>query len=891
MKKHLKKSIAIIAAVALLSIAISLSEDSGYDYTNRLTEQPLLSGAGIFKETAQAAQITGCQVINTPGSYTLDQNILQNDSTTCIDIVTDNVTLNCQNFIVDGINGTNARGIFSLDTYNITIGNCTVTDWGFGIVLAGVAEAKILDNTVRSISSNALVTGGNSTIRNNLVHNATNAVYIPSRNNVTISNNRFENSTRALNISGSVLNVLNNTIKNGFNEGILAECSNSNFIDNNVSNSPSGIKLDNTSVSNVVSNNIIYNSTNGIEIKSTGGSCTGSTIRDNEISLFSLGIYLYQVGAERNISNNLIKNNTIESGTTGIYTSNVALFNNISANTVQQVTSQGIQLSGSSNFVTEKNTLYNTTAVGLYLDSSTTNITASNNNITGPGNRGIEITSGGNNTLTGNRISSYSTGMYISSSNLNNITSNTVHSNTLGINMTSSNNNRIFNNNFTNTNNADDASTNFWNRTKTAGTNIIGGPNLGGNFYSDYTGIDTDNDGIGQTTYSIPGGANVDYLPLINNLSTALTIWDELDSGFPYGGQSKYVGDTIYFYANYTSAGSIITSATCNIEFEVAPTGPSAMSYNGGKTLYEYTRSFSSTGTYKWNVTCNKSGYDTKFDNDTITINNQPTGGGGGGPAGGYTPTAPALPGVSPPTIGPSITSNGQGIYDPGNNRINIDFRGVSQHALELELDLVEQLAPGQSILIRLEERPQEEARERLPTNKEIMAFFDIIIEPQDLKIDELRLTSRIENNFFLEQRIDPNPGEQEAITISNGVQRDVGITSLEELRDSSYSYFKIISPSASSFAILGTKVPKPVVNYIPVQVSLVVLIIGFALGIALLRKQEAKEEIELPSKLEEYIDRQITKKTPKTKVRKHLLDAGWKQEIIDRALKDYPNQ
>jgi parallel beta-helix repeat protein len=124
--------------------------------------------------------------------------------------------------------------------------------------------------------------------------------------------------------------------------------------------------------------------------------------------------------------------------------------------------------------------------------------TISGNVLSDNGFDGIGLDHGSNNMISGNTVrSNQYRGIWLGSDT----DSNLVYNNHLADNLQG---------------NAYDAGVNDWNIDKTPGTNIVGGPYLGGNYYSDYIGVDLDQDGIGETPYMILGGTNVDFLPLVS---------------------------------------------------------------------------------------------------------------------------------------------------------------------------------------------------------------------------------------------------------------------------------------------------------------------------------------------------------------------------------------
>lgn len=137
-----------------------------------------------------------------------------------------------------------------------------------------------------------------------------------------------------------------------------------------------------------------------------------------------------------------------------------------------------------------------------------------------------------------------------------------------------SNGNIVFDNYLNNVFNSDvkDGSEgNLWNTTKTAGTNIVGGPYIGGNFWAkpDGTGFsqtatDGNGDGIADTAYKLQGNNYSDFLPLVDGFEPEQSVTPPINSNIISNGTTSTATGTneTKITANETAVNKTETNKT-----------------------------------------------------------------------------------------------------------------------------------------------------------------------------------------------------------------------------------------------------------------------------------------------------------------------------------------
>ncbi len=431
-----------------------------------------------------------------------------------------------------------------------------------GIQLYNTNGNSITNNIVTSNKGGiALYSSHYNHIRNNNASYSNDiGIGLSSSSGNDLFNNNVNSSTVGVSLRYSNANTIERTRARSDNIGIYLFLSNGNKMVRNdaTNNNNEGIELAVSSNNNNISDNTINNNGNyGIHIYSS----KLNVAMNNTVLSNGVGVYL-----DWSPYNNITRNNVRNSKLTGIALLWSSDYNNLSGNSADQNGNISIKISQSNNNIVAKNGA-NGSDVGIFLDWSKNNVIQKNivnnnrihgistewnsdnnkirnntatNNIAGLSLMWSSGNTVENNTLNGNNLSvnlewssnnnlvqnngmssNKNYGIALSwASKGNTIKNNIINHNALiGLYIRDSSNNLIYNNHFaTNKINANDNGVNRWNITKTPGKNIEGGNYLGGNYWHDYTGTDTDGDGLGNTLLPYKSKGNIskdgDYLPL-----------------------------------------------------------------------------------------------------------------------------------------------------------------------------------------------------------------------------------------------------------------------------------------------------------------------------------------------------------------------------------------
>lgn len=252
---------------------------------------------------------------------------------------------------------------------------------------------------------------------------------------------------------------------------------------------------------NIIEENGITGNHYGI----TTNNCSNNIIQDNYIVSNAMdGIFLVYT------TNNLISKNQIkENNFQGIFLYD-ATSNQIQENIIFLNEKDGIQLRDNCKYNSiSKNTIHSNNIDGIKLmESHNSDNKIMKNNIYSNGWNGIHVMDGTYNEFSENEITlNHFNGIHLGETNNNLIIRNTIQDNQedgILFLFPSAQGNKIYYNNIIN-DNAYDNGQNSWDNGES-----------GGNYWSYYNGEDDDNNGIGDTPYSISGNGNVDRYPLIN---------------------------------------------------------------------------------------------------------------------------------------------------------------------------------------------------------------------------------------------------------------------------------------------------------------------------------------------------------------------------------------
>lgn len=183
---------------------------------------------------------TPCGFVN--GNYALASNISISGQT-CLTVNASNIVISCSGFAVSSDNTASTYGVYVSGFNNVTIRDCTISNFHRGIFATGSGNVSMINNTIHSNNDgNIFVLSSSNTraISNNLTNASQQAIStaltLSSSHSSLVENNSISINRNGIAVSGSLnVNVTGNTIYNNTYFGIsLSAGSNNASLSRNV---------------------------------------------------------------------------------------------------------------------------------------------------------------------------------------------------------------------------------------------------------------------------------------------------------------------------------------------------------------------------------------------------------------------------------------------------------------------------------------------------------------------------------------------------------------------------------------------------------------------------------------------------------------------------------
>jgi len=531
----------------------------------------------ILNAFSASAQVCGG---NIAVSTTMVANL--NCANNGVRIIGSNLVFDCAGFNITGNRVANSYGIKVDNVRNVTVKNCNLYKFRTGVQLDAANDSFVYNSTATDMNPNGRGFRILSNSYNNTLSNNTATFCRLSGFSTSIAPNNYHKF-----IDNKVINTLGTGFDlRGMDFGVV--------INNSVAFTANGdgIQIGPFSENNTVRGNVVHNcGYDGIVIASDENNVTNNIAHSNNGTGFIISGCVKTLVINNTAYNNSQIGFTLFSGNNNILINNKAHNNTLSGFLIRQLSGlntirnnaaydnggSGFNIFDSDDALIYNNTLYYNNMSGIYIHRGGgggpgSNLSVRNNLIYNNSRHGVFIKNSSNEFIINNTIQFNNwSGIQLQMANNINITLNAVLNNTLSINLTNSDSNWIYNNFFSDPPAADAASTNNnWNIAKTLGTNIIGGPFLGGNYWRFYNGSDLDTDGLGDSLTPWKGRTN----GIVNGGDIhPLTSWYVLGLQCEFNNSGTFVGcRNATFFANITrvrvnctSKNGIVSNATFNL--------------------------------------------------------------------------------------------------------------------------------------------------------------------------------------------------------------------------------------------------------------------------------------------------------------------------------------